>query len=91
MASPPPQLRYAPPPPFSPPSTALTTPRSRSNTKPLLVLAAVGVSASVFIALRWRAVLARSEAAKKATTFEKGVEVGKGDYGVRTGRSGGGV
>lgn len=90
MASPPPQLRQVPPSSLPLPFLPKLTPRSRNNTKPLLIIAAVGVSASLFIALKWRAVMARSEAAKRATAFER-EEGGREGYGVRTGRSGGGV
>ncbi|KIN00152.1 hypothetical protein OIDMADRAFT_199344 [Oidiodendron maius Zn] len=49
---------------------------------PLLLTAFVGGGA-LFIAMKWRAVIQRSEAAKRAGA--------RHDYGVATGRSGGGI
>ncbi|OBT62818.1 hypothetical protein VE03_07669 [Pseudogymnoascus sp. 23342-1-I1] len=51
-----------------------------------LVIAAFGGAAAIFIGLKWRAVFARSEAAK-----ERSGAGGGNVYTVQTGRSGGGI
>ncbi|TVY75779.1 hypothetical protein LSUE1_G004477 [Lachnellula suecica] len=59
----------------------MSTFTSRQRT-PLFIGAFLGAGA-LFIGLKWRAVLDRSEAAKKASTKE--------NFSVATGRSGGGI
>lgn len=55
---------------------------SRPSRTPL-VIAAFGGAAAIFVGLKWRAVFARSEAAKERS--------GANVYTVQTGRSGGGI
>lgn len=54
---------------------------SRRQKVPLLITASVGVGA-LFVGMKWKAVLARSDAAKKASTKENY------NYSVAPGRSG---
>jgi len=54
-----------------------------SRQRPLLLFTAIGAG-GVFIGSKWRAVMARSEAAKNASSTD-------GNYTVAPGRSGGGI
>jgi hypothetical protein len=62
--------------------------KHRRQRTPLLLLAFIA-GGSLFVGFKWRAVMARSEAAKQRTAID--AEGRQRYYGVDAGRSGGGV